>query len=77
MPRFGLQFTHLHLAESKQKLDKIRNGARKTNNLFTYGLAGATKGMSAKKKYPKVPASIAKGNVQFFIKRTSILDLLF
>ena len=29
------------------------------------------------KKYPKVPASIAKGNVQFFIKRTSILDLLF
>ena len=35
-------------------------------------VGNANQGIFAKKKYPAVPASIAKGNVQFFIRRRSI-----
>ena len=40
-------------------------------------MAGARQGIFAKKKYPNVPAIIAKGNAQFFKKRRIIPILSF
>lgn len=72
MPSFGFKSRASTLQKVSSNCAKIKAGVRRATNPFKQGFTGANQGIFAKKKYPAVPASIAKGNVQFFIRRRSI-----